>query len=110
MELLVHELHEYGARTRNVRSYPPMSSRDDASDGTASGDVDRDLDQRGLTDREVDLLRLVARGLTNSEIGAELFISAGTAGVHVSNILRKLGVSGRVQAAGIAHQMGLLAE
>jgi predicted ATPase/DNA-binding CsgD family transcriptional regulator len=64
-------------------------------------------DRHGLTDRELAVLRLVARGLTNREIGAELFISAGTAGVHVSNILRKLGVSGRVQAAGIAHEMGL---
>ncbi len=81
-----------------------------ASDLTAGGEVKRDFDHRGLTDREIDVLRLVARGLTNREIGDELFISAGTAGVHVSNILRKLGVSGRVQAAGIAHQMGLLTD
>jgi len=60
-----------------------------------------------LTEREVDVLRLVGQGLTNRQIGRELSISPGTAGVHVSNILRKLGVSGRVQAAGIAHQLGL---
>ena len=41
-------------------------------------------------------------------IGAELFISPKTAGVHVSNILRKLGVSGRVQAAALAERAGLL--
>ena len=41
-------------------------------------------------------------------IGAELFISPKTAGVHVSNILRKLGVSGRVQAAAVAGRAGLL--
>ncbi len=61
----------------------------------------------GLTGREVAVLRLLSRGLTNREIGRELLISPGTAGVHVSNILRKLGVSGRVQAAGIAHQLGM---
>jgi DNA-binding NarL/FixJ family response regulator len=53
------------------------------------------------------VLRLVGQGLTNRQIGRELNISPGTAGVHVSNILRKLAVSGRVQAAGIAHQLGL---
>lgn len=60
-----------------------------------------------LTDREVAVLRLVKDGLSNREIGQRLFISAGTAGVHVSNILRKLGVQSRVQAAGAAHDMGL---
>jgi predicted ATPase/DNA-binding NarL/FixJ family response regulator len=58
----------------------------------------------GLTEREVDVLRLLGRGLTNREIGNELRISTGTAGVHVSNILRKLGVSTRVQAVSVACQ------
>jgi predicted ATPase/DNA-binding CsgD family transcriptional regulator len=60
-----------------------------------------------LTERELAVLRLISQGLTNREIGSRLFISAGTAGVHVSNILRKLGVTSRVQAAGIAREMGL---
>ena len=60
-----------------------------------------------LTDRELAVLRLVKEGLSNREIGQRLFISSGTAGVHVSNILRKLGVQSRVQAAGVAHEMGL---
>jgi ATP/maltotriose-dependent transcriptional regulator MalT len=60
-----------------------------------------------LTARELAVLRLISQGLTNREIGGRLFISAGTAGVHVSNILRKLGVTSRVQAAGIAREMGL---
>ena len=47
-------------------------------------------------------------GRTNAEIGAELDISPKTAGVHVSNIARKLGVSGRVQAAALAERAGLL--
>jgi DNA-binding CsgD family transcriptional regulator len=62
----------------------------------------------GLTDRELAVLRLVAAGRTNAQIGAELYISPKTAGVHVSNIIRKLGVSGRVQAAAMAERAGLL--
>ena len=58
----------------------------------------------GTRARELDG---VGQGLTNKEIGSRLFISAGTAGVHVSNILRKLGVTSRVQAAGIARENGL---
>ena len=62
----------------------------------------------GLTGRELAVLRLLAAGRTNAQIGAELYISPKTAGVHVSNILRKLGVSGRVQAAALAERAGLL--
>jgi DNA-binding CsgD family transcriptional regulator len=61
----------------------------------------------GLTGRELAVLRLVAAGRTNAQIGAELFISPKTAGVHVTNILRKLGVSNRVQAAALAERAGL---
>ena len=61
----------------------------------------------GLTDREREVLALVAAGWTNRQIAAALFISPKTASVHVSNILGKLGASGRVQAAGIAHRLGL---
>jgi DNA-binding CsgD family transcriptional regulator/tetratricopeptide (TPR) repeat protein len=66
------------------------------------------LTRYGLTDRELTVLRLLAAGRTNPQIGAELYISASTASVHVSNILRKLGVSSRVQAAAIAERAGLL--
>jgi DNA-binding NarL/FixJ family response regulator len=62
----------------------------------------------GLTERELLVLRLLATGRTNSEIGAELFISRKTASVHVTNILRKLGVSTRVQAAALAERAGLV--
>jgi DNA-binding CsgD family transcriptional regulator len=62
----------------------------------------------GLTARELAVLRLLAAGRTNAQIGSELYISPKTAGVHVSNILRKLGVSGRVQAAAVAERAGLL--
>jgi len=62
----------------------------------------------GLTARELAVLRLVAAGRSNAQIGAELYISPKTAGVHVSSILRKLGASGRVQAAALAERAGLL--
>jgi DNA-binding CsgD family transcriptional regulator len=62
----------------------------------------------GLTDRELAVLELLARGKTNSQIGAALFISRKTASVHVTNILRKLGVTTRVQAAAVAERAGLL--
>jgi DNA-binding CsgD family transcriptional regulator len=61
-----------------------------------------------LTDRELAVLREIALGRTNTQIGAELYISAKTASVHVSNILRKLNVGSRVQAAALAAQLGLL--
>ena len=61
----------------------------------------------GLTAREFEVLRLVAAGRSNAEIAAELFIAAKTASVHVSNILGKLGVSSRGEAAATAHRLGL---
>lgn len=63
----------------------------------------------GLTSRERDVLRLVAAGRTNRQIAEELFISPKTASVHVSNILAKLGVSGRGEAAAVAHRLELFA-
>ncbi|MCL8017180.1 helix-turn-helix transcriptional regulator [Streptomyces sp. AS02] len=64
-------------------------------------------DSLGLTTRERDVLRLVSAGRTNRQIAEELFISPKTASVHVSNILGKLGVSGRGEAAAMAHRLGL---
>jgi DNA-binding NarL/FixJ family response regulator len=63
----------------------------------------------GLTDRELAVLRLLGEGKTNAEIGAALFMSTKTASVHVTNILHKLDVSSRVQAAAVAERAGLLA-
>ncbi len=61
----------------------------------------------GLTSRERDVLRLVAAGRSNRQIAEELFISPKTASVHVSNILAKLDVSGRGEAAALAHRLRL---
>src|SRR5829696_1382267 len=64
--------------------------------------------QTPLTARERDVLALLARGQTNRQIGRTLFISEKTASVHVSNILGKLGASGRTEAVAIAHRRGLI--
>lgn len=66
-----------------------------------------DAARLGLTPREAEVLALVAAGRTNREIGAELYVSEKTASVHVSNILRKLQVSSRVEAAAVAQRIGL---
>ena len=65
------------------------------------------LERLELTPREIDVLGLLAGGLTNREIGAELFISDKTASVHVSRILTKLSVPNRAAAAAAAHHLGL---
>ncbi|MGG7571317.1 helix-turn-helix transcriptional regulator [Streptomyces sirii] len=64
----------------------------------------------GLTPRERDVLRLVAEGRSNRQIADTLFISPKTASVHVSNILAKLGVSGRGEAGAVAHRLRLFGE
>jgi DNA-binding CsgD family transcriptional regulator len=61
----------------------------------------------GLTPREHEVLLLLAEGRTNREIGDQLFMSEKTASVHVSRILAKLDVGGRVEAAAVAHRLGL---
>lgn len=74
-------------------------------DRPAPTDPDREpaATEFSLTDRETEVLRLLSRGLTNGEIARELFISAKTASVHVSAILRKLGVTSRIQASTMAN-------
>jgi DNA-binding NarL/FixJ family response regulator len=68
----------------------------------------RPADPFGLTPREREVLTLVADGRTNPQIAQALFISARTAGIHVSNILAKLGVASRGEAAAVAHRSGLV--
>ena len=64
----------------------------------------------GLTARELEVLALLAEGRTNREIGEALFISPKTASVHVSNLLMKLGVANRTEAANRARERGLLTQ
>jgi DNA-binding NarL/FixJ family response regulator len=66
----------------------------------------RELDE--LTERELEVLRLIARGLSNAEIGRELYISDTTVKTHITHILQKLNLRDRVQAVVLAHETGLL--
>ena len=61
-----------------------------------------------LTPRELQVLGLVASGASNRQIARQLFISEKTVGVHVSNILAKLGARSRTAAAAAAHRLGVL--
>jgi DNA-binding CsgD family transcriptional regulator len=61
----------------------------------------------GLTPREVEVLHLLVEGRSNRQIAEQLFISGKTASVHVTNILAKLGVHSRLEAAAMAHRLGL---
>lgn len=104
---LVDELMALSRRARL-----PITDADDASAAAiASSDELAPTDELarfGLTDREREVLVLLTAGRSNPQIAQELFISPKTASVHVSNILAKLGVSGRVEAAAVAHRLGVV--
>jgi DNA-binding CsgD family transcriptional regulator len=97
------------AQIRMLAERARISLQPAAADEPAAPPPAQVLTRYGLTDRELTVLRLLAAGRTNPQIGAELYISTSTASVHVSNILRKLGVPSRVQAAALAERAGLLA-
>ncbi|WP_328540759.1 helix-turn-helix transcriptional regulator [Streptomyces sp. NBC_00344] len=96
------ELLAQRARISLTDAPAPSGPASAADTGAAPAD-----DGFGLTSRERDVLSLVAAGRTNRQIAEELFISPKTASVHVSNILAKLGVTGRGEAAAIAHRLHL---
>ena len=77
---------------------------DDADEPPTPAEIDR----YGLTPRELEVLALLADGRTNRQIAETLFISESTAGVHVSNILGKLGATNRVEAAAMAYRLRLV--
>ncbi|MDX6716991.1 MAG: hypothetical protein QOH30_3549 [Baekduia sp.] len=89
------------------RARIPLVDGDAAPAAPAPGEPSA-AERVGLTARELDVLRLAAAGSTNREIGETLFISQKTVSVHVSRILAKLDARTRVEAAGMAHRLGLL--
>ncbi|MBF6605158.1 MAG: AAA family ATPase [Chloroflexi bacterium] len=90
---------------RTIRTTPgPIS---DLVRGFIGDPSPRRPDPFGLSPREREVLLLIAQGRTNREIGERLFISQKTVGVHVGNILAKLAVSGRVEAAAVAIRLGI---
>ena len=87
---------------------PPIpASRLDAVADFASPSGQPAQNDFGLSKRELEVLALIAEGRSNPEIGRRLFITRKTVAVHVSNILSKLGVSGRVEAAAAAIRLGI---
>jgi DNA-binding NarL/FixJ family response regulator len=93
---LLAEIDAVSSRTRVSIEAPTRVVLDESS-----------AERLGLTPREKDVLALVAAGRTNRQIGEELYVSDKTASVHVSNILRKLGVNSRVDAAAVAQRLGI---
>ena len=100
--------------TELVRAIRAVSRGESAFDARSASAMVRSLSGGGgpererLTDRELEVLRLLARGLSNRAIGAELFISETTVKFHVGNLMRKLMVSRRAEAVYAATKLGLL--
>ena len=100
--------------TELVRAIRAVSRGESAFDERSASAMVRSLSGGGvpererLTERELDVLRLLARGLSNRAIGGELFISETTVKFHVGNLMRKLVVSRRAEAVYAATKLGLL--
>jgi DNA-binding NarL/FixJ family response regulator len=92
-----------GAESRAPVSTTASSSRENAAPATPGS-----LKHAGLTEREIEVLRLIAKGATNREIAETLVISEGTVKNHISNILSRLGLRDRTQAAIYARENALL--
>ncbi|HEY7265000.1 MAG TPA: AAA family ATPase [Trebonia sp.] len=89
------------------RARIPLDGPADTPDGYPAPRPVSEPQRLGITAREFEVLRLLAAGRSNPEIARELFISVKTASVHVSNILRKLNVTSRGEAAATAHRLRL---
>lgn len=90
------------ARRSRIEIASPIGVQSESTDTAPPSD------HHGLTSREREVLTLLVEGHTNKRIAQQLFISESTAGVHVSNILGKLGVTSRTEAATVAARLGLV--
>jgi LuxR family maltose regulon positive regulatory protein len=105
MGLIPHlrEVAQRGIATEYVgRLLTSMGTRSPVSNSTRSVLVEP------LSEREIEVLKLVTAGLTNREIAGKLFISPGTAKTHIHNLCGKLGVRNRTEAANRARELGLV--
>jgi DNA-binding NarL/FixJ family response regulator len=106
--LLAAEIEWLGRRARIELAPPPgVGERAGGEPDGSAREPATVTDELGLTPRERDVLALVADGRTNRQIAEALFISDKTVSVHVSNILAKLGVANRGEAASVAHRLRL---
>ena len=108
---LLQGLEDLRRRARLTAAPEPEAAAAAGAAGAAAGAAGAApgvLPDGGLTPRELEVLRLVAEGRTNRQIGAALFISDKTASVHVSNLMAKLGAASRTEAAAFAYREGLL--
>jgi ATP/maltotriose-dependent transcriptional regulator MalT len=110
-ELLVREAHDTATSLdarplREALEGLARRARIELAPGDCGAAVGSSLTEFELTPREIEVLALLADGMTNREIAAELFISAKTASVHVSRILAKLSVPTRAAAAAAAERLG----
>jgi DNA-binding CsgD family transcriptional regulator len=101
---LLAEVERLARRARIALAPEPVAA---AAAKSAAAQPAAPGDELGLTPREREVLVLVAEGRTNRQIAEALFISDKTASVHVSNILAKLGVANRAEAAATVHRLGL---
>ena len=114
----IHAAFQRGATSYIVKSVNPIdlpSAIRQAWEATVfqgitvvTGAEDTEKDKIGLTERELSILKALARGLSNSAISKEFWVTEQTVKFHVSNIYRKLGVANRTEAARFAYERGLV--
>jgi DNA-binding NarL/FixJ family response regulator len=102
-ELAMQVIHRVATEARQEAPAAPQQTPPDAEAHERPDEL-----PHTLTEREVEVLRLIARGLTNRQIAQNLVVSTLTVKTHVQRIIRKLGVSDRTQAAVRAAELGLL--
>lgn len=107
--VLINELQYLGIEIAQKHGMTPIEEMlESARDGLVSGEFHVAERPAGLTTREIEVLREISNGLSNSEIAEKLIISTHTVNRHISNVFTKLGVSNRASATDMAHRLNLV--